>query len=212
MIPTKGRIVLVEFLNDQPLCNNDRVHPAIVTNSFATEDGPQYINVKILTDGPQPALWVTSIGRKDRATPTIDADGKVWPQAVWYWPPKDGEAAADFAAPQVTENPVAGEVGNAGGSTPPIPGATAPAPQVTERPADALPPVAQPDAAASGNGSAGNRSAPDAVAVPQSSGADTTAGNDSGDGAGGDGASGADLLGTSATVDDGSAAGEKSAG
>jgi hypothetical protein len=103
MIPTKGRIVLVEFLNDQPMCNNDRVHPAVVTHSFASEDGPQYINVKVLTDGPQPAIWLTSIGRKDRATPTRDAAGTMWPAAVWYWPPKDGEAVPGFAAPQVAE-------------------------------------------------------------------------------------------------------------
>lgn len=85
-MPSIGRIVHVRFYKES--FNNSIDHPAIVTAAH----GPYLINCKVLVDGPDAPIWLTSIERRDQyeAREKIkDPSGKIWePRATWVWPPR----------------------------------------------------------------------------------------------------------------------------
>jgi len=78
-MPTKGRIVHVQFM-DGTTFNGSDTHPAVVTAAH----GWPYINCRVLVDGDDNPLWVTSIPHKD------SVQSGYRPHAVWLWPPREG--------------------------------------------------------------------------------------------------------------------------
>lgn len=85
MIPSLGRIVHVEFYNEN--FNGSATHPAVVTRVWSDD----CINCRVLVDGKENPFWLTSVERKDivEARPPVYSDGALQrPRAVWFWPPQ----------------------------------------------------------------------------------------------------------------------------